>query len=157
MKEGNIRQVRIDAMLQAHSEGLISSFALEQAADSAVRRLNQKVGLNSEIRFDIFVSQIRMVKTVRYASSWDDAHKSVDRWVTFKDEFGLPELPVQIKSSNNGVSFFKFGDPERNIKPNREFQKRNGEIIVVNCGYNVTQRDLIRQLQSEMKRVKLID
>jgi len=136
--------------------GKASNKDLDQAARKAELAAIEKVGIESESRFDSFSARFRTISSVRPPTPEEDTYRKIDRWVTFKEELSLPEWPVQIKSSYRDARLFKFGDPNTNKKPDPGFISLHGLIIVINCGPSVKYKSFRRQAYQEITRIKSI-
>jgi hypothetical protein len=140
-------RARLDAMLSAHAAGLTSNEDLENAAYEAEKRQIERVGVKSERRFDRFCRESEMlVVRVRKGTPLEDVYDATDRWIVLAERYGLPELPVQIKSSFRGVREFK--------KNNNGYSKLAGLVIVVNSGPSISLGNLRTQINDEAKRIQ---
>ena len=166
MKERNNRDIfgraRREACLDLihATDGMASNADLEQAARIAQQKVIEKVGNGSEKRFVYYALHSGMVKSVRIPDSIEgalgDVYDKIDGWVTLNPEFGLPELPYQVKSSRRDAKLFKEGDPNTKIKPDSGFTRLHGLMIVINSGPSVKQAGFRRQLEEEIQRIKPI-
>jgi hypothetical protein len=144
----------LETLTKTHSGASFEE--IEEAKKRAEHEAIQRVGEKSERRFLYYSKNLkRIVERVRPGSFDDDYYNSTDAWLKLSQKFNLPqELPVQVKSSYKDARIFKFGDPDTGREPNKNFIKRNGVMIVVNCGPSVKQRDLKKQFLDEIRRIQ---
>lgn len=147
LKKDRYRDARLNAMLDAYSAGRTSTQELENAAKVIMRKITARIGFDSEKRFTEFALNSEKIKTVRKSSINDDAYKGIDNWVSFDEKLNLPTLPVQIKSSDNGVEEFR---------KTRQYKNLDEKIIVINCGPKVDKKKFYKQLNSETRRIRKI-
>lgn len=147
LKKDRYRDARLNAMLDAYSAGRTSTQELENAAKVIMRKITARIGFDSEKRFTEFALNSEKIKTVRKSSINDDAYKGIDNWVSFDEKLNLPTLPVQIKSSDDGVKEFR---------KTRRYKNLNEKIIVINCGPKVDKKKFYKQLNSETRRIRKI-
>jgi hypothetical protein len=149
-----INNVRQRAVHRAIGNGIMDDGLLTIVANKAERDFTDEVGKKSEERFDKFANKIKFVKSVSDAPLLADLFLGIDKWMTFDESFKLPRLPVQVKSSRDGVNLFKYGDAERHIDPDPTFTRMKGLMLVINSGPSMTAKMFKRQLLSEAKRIK---
>ncbi len=157
MKErGVFAQEKLNAMFNLihETDGKAKGDDVIRAGEIALHKAIQRVGDNSEIRFTDYAKHLRIVKNVRDSTPDEDVYDGIDKWILFQPEFGLPELPVQIKSSGKDVSLFMNGDPKKGILPDPNYTKAKGIMVVVYCGTSIEKIDLKRQLNCESRRIK---
>lgn len=147
LKKDRYRDARLNAMLDAYSAGRTSTQELENAAKVIMRKITARIGFDSEKRFTEFALNSEKIKTVRKSSINDDAYKGIDNWVSFDEKLNLPTLPVQIKSSDDGVKEFR---------KTRQYKNLDEKIIVINCGPKVDKKKFYKQLNSETRRIRKI-
>ena len=127
------------------TEGMASFDELEQAAKKAESKSIEEIGDKSEKKFLKYAGRIDIIFAVQNAHPHEDAYKAVDMWIRFKNIEGLPDLPVQVKSSFKNVDEFR---------ENPNYLKRRGMEIVINCGPKVTEENFNQQFMSEIRRIK---
>lgn len=149
-----INGIRREAVHKAIGNGIINDGLLTIIANKAERNFTDGVGKKSEERFDKFANKIKFVKSVSNAPLLEDLFLGIDKWITFDESFKLPQLPVQVKSSRDGVDLFKYGDIEKDIEPNPTFTRMKGLMLVINSGPSMTLKMFKRQLLCEAKRIK---
>lgn len=137
------------------TEGTATTEVLDLVARKAELKAIENMGEESEGRFIAYARRTDIVKTVRNASPQEDVFRKIDKWITLNEE-GLPELPVQVKSSYRDVRLFKYGNPETGRRPDLGFTKLHGIEIVLNCGRSVKLRTFKKQLHEEIRRVRLM-
>lgn len=147
LKKDRYRDARLNAMLDAYSAGRTSTQEMENAAKVIMRKITARIGFDSEKRFTEFALNSEKIKTVRKSSINDDAYKGIDEWVSFDEKLNLPTLPVQIKSSDDGVKEFR---------KTRQYKNLDEKIIVINCGPKVDKKKFYKQLNSETGRIRKI-
>lgn len=140
---------RIDAMLDTLAQGKGNYDDLERAALHAEHKVGAIVGQESEKRFVSFCTRYVYTTSTRDSTKEEDQEKGIDCWVNFDTILNLPELPVQIKSSDKRVQDFM---------KTKQYSKLGGKIIVINCGPFIDQKTFNNRLTAEIKRIKkLID
>jgi hypothetical protein len=151
-------KARREAILDKIHEtgGAATADVLDQAARTAENRAIEKMGEESEKRFVAYARQTDIVKSVRNANPLEDVYRGIDKWISLRDDQGLPELPVQVKSSYGDRKVYMYGDPETGQKPDPAFRRLHGMEIVVNCGRAVKLKDFKKQLHEETRRIKLM-
>lgn len=147
LKKDRYRDARLNAMLDAYSAGRTSTQELEDAAKVVMRKITARIGFDSEKKFTKFALNSEKIKILRKSSINDDAYKGIDNWVSFDEKLNLPTLPVQIKSSDDGVKEFR---------KTRRYKNLNEKIIVINCGPKVDKKKFYKQLNSETRRIRKI-
>lgn len=154
----SILKVRHDAIHEALLRGVTSDAALTQIANKAELLYTDEIGRESEMRFDEYVQLTKFVENVSIARKIEDVFLGIDRWITFDKSLRLPPLPVQIKSSFEGVNRFMYGCEEEGVEPDPIFQHLYGIMVVINSGPHVTFRGFRTNLLSEVNRIqKIID
>jgi hypothetical protein len=150
-------RARQEAMLDAIREtgGTATAEILDKAAKKAQSDAIEKMGEESERRFNAFARKTDCVKYVRNSSPLEDVYRGIDKWMQLREDQGLPELPVQVKSSYKDVRLYKYGDPNMCTKPDPAFTHLHGIEIVLNCGRSVNLKAFKKQLHEETRRVKL--
>jgi hypothetical protein len=151
-------RARRDAILDKIHEtgGTATSDVLDEAARIAQNRAIEKMGEESERRFVAYARQTDTVKSVRNASPEDDVYRGIDKWITLREDLGLPELPVQVKSSFHDARLYKQGDANTGRGPDPAFTRLHGMEIVLNCGRSVKLKFFKKQLHEETRRIKLM-
>lgn len=127
------------------TDGKATNEELELAAKRSENVYIQKIGDRSEKKFMEFAKRVDNVKSVFISSYEDDVFNSIDMWVKFNDSLGLPNLPVQVKSSIRGV---------RDFRNENKYIKIKGLEIVINCGPSVTLANFNQQMREEVARIK---
>jgi hypothetical protein len=136
---------RLDAMLDTFTSGKCNSDDLEKAALHAEHKIGAIVGEESEKRFVNFCDKYVYTASTRDSTKEEDQEKGIDCWVNFDSILNLPELPVQIKSSDKRVE---------NFLKTKQYDKLGGKIIVINCGPGIDQKIFNSRLTTEIKRIK---
>ena len=136
------------------TEGKAKAEEVDRAGKNAVKKAMDEIGEESENRFTIFAERMAMVEHVRESSAEEDIYGGIDKWILFKPELKLPELPVQIKSSYRQTILFMYGDQKKGILPDPSFSKLHGMMMVMNCGPSVEEGYFKRQIRSEIQRIK---
>jgi len=127
------------------TDGKATNQELEKAVRKAETIFVQKIGDRSEKKFMEFAKRIGDIKSVFKPSCEDDVFNGIDMWLKFNDTLGLPNLPVQVKSSDRDVNMFK---------TKRHYIKHAGMEIVINCGPTVSLKMFRNQLTKEVSRIK---
>lgn len=146
-KPDNISRARLDAILEAYSSGEKDPDNLADVARSAERLAASSLGKKTEERFANIVKSIKVVDYVRHSLVKSDQEYGIDFWISFEPESKLPELPVQVKSSNTGVAKFR---------KTKEYKQLDEKVIVVNCGPHARKKIVMRNLMKEIDRIKQI-
>ena len=133
-----------------------STDVLDQVGRKAVNKKIEEIGEESEGRFVAYARLTDIVKSVRNSKPLDDVYRGIDKWIQLRDAEGLPELPVQVKSSYKDARLYKQGNPNTGEKPDPAFTHLHGIEIVVNCGRAVNLKAFKKQLRMEVRRVKLM-
>jgi hypothetical protein len=138
---------RRNALLDAihATDGTASFDQLKQVVRKAEMKSIEKVGEDSEKKFLKYASHLDNIFFVQNAHPQEDVYKGVDMWIRFKKGEGLPDLPVQVKSSFKDVDAFR---------ENSNYLKRKCLEIVINCGPKVTEENFKIQFRGEIKRIK---
>ncbi len=152
------RQKRLDdarhsAIHEALVKGITNDGELTIIANKAELEFTNKLGRESEERFDEYIGKLDIVKNVFNPFGIEDMLLGIDRWIKFDDSLNLPILPVQIKSSNENVKTFIHGDPKKGIGANPAFITFGGFILVINTGESVDFDDFQYHLFKEVERV----
>ncbi|OGM08963.1 hypothetical protein A2Z67_00675 [Candidatus Woesebacteria bacterium RBG_13_36_22] len=137
------KHLRVDAMLEALNKGIKSSDDLLAAADAAQARFTNRKGWRSEQRFCDYIQTIHTVDGI-IPSSNKAQGKGIDFWLKFKENYGLPKIPVQIKSSAEAVNAFKQCQKYIDLKK---------AIIVLNVSRYISKGKFRREFSEEFDRV----
>lgn len=150
-------QARLEAILKANHEtgGMAPAEVLDQAARKAELTAIEKMGEESEDRFSVYARRLPIVKSVRNSTPEEDVYRGIDKWILFTGDQGLPEMPVQIKSSYHDAKRYKYGDPNTGKRPDPCFTRLHEIEIVLNCGRSVKPGAFKKQLHEEMRRIRL--
>ena len=153
-------QARVEARLDMLSDAKDKPIQpttqeLDAAAKLAEQSAIEQVGEDSEKRFSAYAKHLEIVKSVRNANPLDDVYRGIDKWILFREDQGLPELPVQVKSSYRDARLYKHGDPNTGRKPDPCFTRLHETEIVINCGRAVKPKAFRRQMMDEVRRIKL--
>lgn len=139
-----IRTIRLDAMLQALSDGRTSYEELSAAANAKEREETDRLGRRSVANFVEVSRKIPEIDRLKNGTDREDTEWHTDMWVILdKPLYGRVMFPVEIKSSDTGVSEFK---------KSSDF-KRNQILIVINSRKGRKEADIIREFREELKRV----
>ena len=150
-------QARLEAILIANheAEGMAPAEILDQVARKAELKAIEDMGEESENRFSVYARRLPIVKSVRNPTPEEDVYRGIDKWILFTENQGLPELPVQVKSSYHDAKRYKYGDPNTGRRPDPCFTRLHGMQIVLNCGRSVKPGTFRKQLHEEMRRIRL--
>ncbi|HJX46185.1 MAG TPA: hypothetical protein VJ399_03415 [Patescibacteria group bacterium] len=137
------KHLRLDAMLEALNKGVKNPDDILAAADAAQAHFTNRKGWGSEQRFCDYIHVIHVVENT-IPSSNKAQEKGIDFWLKFKENYGLPKIPVQIKSSDERVISFK---------RSRKYMDLNKAIIVLNVGSYISKTRFRRDFSEEFHRV----
>ena len=150
-------QARQEAIFNTihESGGTATAEVIDKAARKAESEAIIKIGEESEEKFDTFAKLTDIIKSGTDSSSYEDVYRGIDKWVLLREDQELPGLPVQVKSSYRDCRLYKYGDPNKGIKPDPAFIRLHGIEIVLNCGPSVKPKAFRKQLHEEIRRIKL--
>ena len=118
----NINRARIEAMLEAFSQGIENQDSLLDLVDEAEKEFTDRRGNNSEARFVEIAENISGVSVTKTGAT-EDYYHDIDFFLRYKSNPDNKDeiwIPVQIKSSLGGVKKAK-----RELSP---------DVLVLSCG-----------------------
>lgn len=141
-KPRHFEDIRQRAISIAKKLGVDDEEKLTIIGDRAAHAKIERVGLESEARYERYVSSHPDIKFKR-GTPLEDVYDAIDYWESFPNE-RLIDLPVQIKSSYNGVRIFRH---------DKRYKERKGIMLVLNTGPSVSLEEFDQQHSDEIQRV----
>lgn len=148
IENGRFNDVGSKAISEAVAVGITDTSELEKIRENSIKQKIYQIGRETEDRFVGFIFEHPTISFVRISSHADDIEQGVDFWIKLNPKYGLPLLPVQVKSSRRDVKKFVNNDPK--------YLRAKEGIIVLNCGPSVTRQKLLKKLEAEILRVRQI-
>lgn len=140
-----LNNVRIQAMcnvIEKQPDAIGDTLIFE--ANRAQNRITDKIGKESENRFDGYRPRLGSITSSCPASINEDVRCGVDRWITINRLPGLA-IPVQVKSSKAGVNIYK---------DSSEFNEaHHGLMVVLNCGRRSNFGSFRHEFNQELDRI----